>query len=65
MAQGETDIIQQRDILDSQRTSSPLVRLEDACYIDSSALTVGDMVAIALRHLADCGLAATSAQAGG
>jgi cytidylate kinase len=57
-AQGEVDVIQQRDVLDSQRKTSPLVRLEDACYIDSSALTIDDMVDHALQHLASCGLSA-------
>jgi cytidylate kinase len=56
-AQGEVDVIQQRDVLDSQRKTSPLLRLEDACYLDSGALTVEAMVEHALLHLARRGLA--------
>jgi len=54
--QGETDVITQRDAIDSSRKTSPLVRLDDAVFIDSSHITVDEMVANALRELAERGL---------
>jgi cytidylate kinase len=54
--QGESDVVIQRDTIDQSRKTSPLVRVGDACFIDSSNITVDDMVAIALSHLARCGL---------
>jgi cytidylate kinase len=54
--QGETDVITQRDAIDSSRKTSPLVRLGDAVFIDSSHITVDEMVANALRQLAERGL---------
>jgi cytidylate kinase len=57
--QGEADVITQRDAIDSSRKTSPLIRVGDACFIDSSHITVDEMVAAALRHLAECGLPAS------
>ncbi len=54
--QGEADIITQRDAIDSTRKTSPLIRLGDAVFIDSSHISVEDMVAGALRSLAERGL---------
>jgi len=55
-AQGETDVIQQRDTLDQQRKTSPLMRASDALFLDSGHASVEDLVAVALRHLASRGL---------
>jgi len=63
--QGETDVILQRDAIDSQRRTSPLTRVPDAYYIDSSRLTVDEMVEMARRHLADRGLKTTLGHVGG
>ena len=60
--QGETDVITQRDAIDSSRKTSPLIRLGDAFFIDSSHVTVDEMVASALRHLASHGLAAAAGE---
>jgi cytidylate kinase len=59
-AQGETDVIQQRDTLDQQRKTSPLMRASDALFLDSGHASVEDLVAVALRHLASRGLKMTS-----
>jgi len=59
-AQGETDVIQQRDTLDQQRKTSPLMRASDALFLDSGHTSVEDLVAVALRHLAARGLKITS-----
>jgi cytidylate kinase len=56
--QGEDDVIAQRDAIDSSRKTSPLIRTGDAFFIDSSHVTVEEMVELALRHLAEHGLAA-------
>jgi cytidylate kinase len=63
--QGEKDVILQRDAIDSQRQTSPLTRVSDAKYIDSSAITIEQMVEIALQHLAVRGLKVTSGQVSG
>jgi cytidylate kinase len=63
--QGETDVILQRDAIDSQRVTSPLMRLSDARYINSSHITVDEMVAMALEHLAARGLKTTLGQVTG
>lgn len=57
--QGENDVIEQRDTLDQSRQTSPLVRVNDAVFIDSSDITVDEMVALALKHLAARGLPMT------
>jgi cytidylate kinase len=54
--QGENDVITKRDTIDQSRKTSPLVRVGDAFFIDSSHITVEEMVATALRHLAARGL---------
>ncbi len=56
--QGEADVIRERDTLDQSRKTSPLMRVNDACFIDSSHINVEDMVERALKHLAERGLTA-------
>ena len=55
-AQGESDVIRQRDILDQQREHSPLTRAPDAHCLDSGHQSVEELIAIALQHLAARGL---------
>jgi cytidylate kinase len=55
-AQGEADVVQQRDTLDSQRKSSPLLRTTDAFFLDSGSYSVEELIAIALPQLAARGL---------
>jgi len=55
-AQGESDVIQQRDSLDQQRETSPLTCAPDALYLDSGHASVEELIAVALRHLASRGL---------
>jgi cytidylate kinase len=50
-AQGQRDEIAARDLVDSSRNASPLVISEDACVIDSSALTIEDVVAKIIGRL--------------
>jgi cytidylate kinase len=54
--QGEIDVIQQRDILDQQRATSPLTRASNALFLDSGHASVEELVAVALQHLASRGL---------
>jgi cytidylate kinase len=54
--QGEEDVIRQRDVLDQQRENSPLTCAPDALRLDSGHASVDELVAIALRHLAERGL---------
>jgi cytidylate kinase len=63
--QGETDVITQRDAIDSSRKTSPLIRVGDAFFIDSSHITVDQMVAAALQHLAGLGLNTTAGEISG
>ncbi len=63
--QGETDVIAKRDTIDQSRKTSPLVRVADACFIDSSHIAVDEMVEIALRHLATLGFQATAGKISG
>ena len=56
--QGETDVIQQRDKLDSQRTTSPLLRPAHSLFLDSGAHSVEELVTMALASLAQKGLVA-------
>src|ERR1700683_5055833 len=58
--QGETDVIQQRDILDQQRANSPLLCADDALRLDSGHSSVEELVAKALQYLASRGLEITS-----
>ena len=57
--QGENDVITKRDTIDQSRKTSPLIRVDDAMFIDSSRISVDEMVALALRHLARRGLKIT------
>jgi cytidylate kinase len=54
--QGETDVIQQRDVLDQQRKHSPLTCAPDALRLDSGHSSVEELVELALKHLANRGL---------
>jgi cytidylate kinase len=58
--QGEIDVIQQRDVLDQQRATSPLTRASDARFLDSGHASVEELVTVALQHLASRGLKITS-----
>ena len=55
-AQGEVDVIHQRDQIDSQRKTSPLTRVNDARLLDSGHHSVEELIVIALQHLAERGL---------
>jgi cytidylate kinase len=55
-AQGERDVIHQRDVIDSQRKDSPLLCAADALRLDSGRLSVDEMVRTAMAHLAARGL---------
>ena len=55
-AQGERDAITLRDQADSSRSVSPLVRAEDAYAIDTSHLTVENVVCEILIRLKETGL---------
>jgi cytidylate kinase len=54
-AQGETDVVLQRDSLDSSRTHSPLTCAPDALRLDSGVHSVQELVETALAHLASRG----------
>ena len=54
--QGETDVIRQRDALDSRRSHSPLACAPDALRLDSGCAGVDELVEEALRHLSKLGL---------
>ena len=54
--QGETDVIQKRDVLDQQRAVSPLTCAADAFRLDSSYASVDELLVIALGHLRARGL---------
>ncbi len=54
--QGETDSIAQRDALDSTRKTAPLKVAEDAVVIDSSDMTLAQVVAAIEPHLRTQGL---------
>jgi cytidylate kinase len=45
--------LQRRDTYDSSRTASPLVRAEDAVELDTTGMTVGDVVAFVERLVAE------------
>ena len=55
-AQGERDEVASRDQLDSSRETAPLVIAPDADVIDSSRLSIDEVVAEILRRLAAKGL---------
>jgi cytidylate kinase len=56
LAQGERDKIAERDRLDSARAIAPLVVAGDADVIDTSVLTIDEVVEEILRRLASKGL---------
>lgn len=57
-ADGETDRIAERDRLDSQRAVAPLFAASDAMVIDSTHLTVGQVIERVLTRVAELGLLA-------
>jgi cytidylate kinase len=57
-AQGERDAIRMRDEADVSRPVSPLVVAEDACVIDTSELTIENVVREILTRLRKMGLSA-------
>ena len=61
-AQGQTDQIAARDRADSSRTASPLTVADDARVIDSSALTIEQVVDEILRQLQTQGFAPSTKQ---
>ena len=58
LSQGETDVIRQRDALDSRRSHSPLACASDALRLDSGRSAVEELVEQALQHLSRLGLVA-------
>lgn len=58
--QGERDAIAMRDHADSSRHASPLVVAKDAEFIDSSNLTIGEVVDEVIRRLKMKGLTIAS-----
>lgn len=52
-AEGITDSIAERDRLDSSRAASPLVIPDDAVVVDSSALTIKEVVDAVLESIAE------------
>jgi len=54
-AEGLTDSLGERDKRDSQRKSSPLVISDDACVIDSTHLTIDEVVEQALKKITEQG----------
>lgn len=60
-AQGQSDRVSERDRLDSTRKNSPLVTAADAVVIDSSDLTLDEVVERVLSVLRSRGLAHSSA----
>ena len=54
--QGENDSISQRDAIDSSRTISPLKIASDAHVVDSSTMTISEVVAYILKQLKKLGL---------
>jgi cytidylate kinase len=55
-AQGEADVILQRDAIDTQRVDSPLTCASDALRLDSGKLSVNELLDAALAHLTERGL---------
>lgn len=54
--QGENDSISQRDAIDSSRKISPLKIASDAHVVDSSTMTISEVVAYILQQLSQRGL---------
>jgi len=46
-----TEEIRARDLQDSSRSIAPLIRAADARYLDSSSMTIDDVVAAMLSHI--------------
>ena len=61
-AQGQADQIAARDHADSSRTASPLTVAPDAHVIDSSNLSIDDVVEQIINHLRSTGFALTAQQ---
>jgi cytidylate kinase len=59
-AQGGRDEIAQRDQADSSRLVSPLIIAKDACVIDTSHLTIEEVVTQIIMRLKQLGLPVTS-----
>lgn len=57
-AQGEADVIHQRDAIDTQRVDSPLTCAPDALRLDSGKFSVTALLDTAMAHLAARGLRA-------
>jgi len=55
-AQGEADVIHQRDVIDSQRDDSPQTCAPDALRLDSGKQSVTELLDAAMAHLAERGL---------
>ena len=51
--EGFTDDLAKRDKMDSQRAASPLVIAKDATVIDSSELTIEEVVDAIAKHIGD------------
>ncbi len=54
--QGHSDTVRLRDQIDSTRTTAPLVVSEGACYIDSSDMTLDEVVSAVLAKLTTAGI---------
>jgi len=54
--QGHSDAVSLRDQIDSTRTTAPLVVSDGACYIDSSEMTLEEVVSEVLAKLAPEGI---------
>ncbi|MFZ4763688.1 MAG: (d)CMP kinase [Roseimicrobium sp.] len=59
--QGLTDSVRQRDLLDSTRKTAPLAVAQDAVVIDSSTLTLSEVVDQVMELLRDRGLSIPAA----
>lgn len=60
-AQGHADQVRERDLLDTTRKNSPLIAAPDAIVIDSSAMTLDEVVERVLSVLRSRGLERSSA----
>ncbi|HEY0790412.1 MAG TPA: (d)CMP kinase [Chthoniobacterales bacterium] len=58
LAEGQRDDLSYRDRLDSSRAASPLYAAPDSRVIDTSSLSLDEVVATVLRHLRDRGVTA-------
>jgi cytidylate kinase len=46
--------IRSRDIADKERDLSPLISAQDALIIDSSSLTIEEVLDLAIKHYTEC-----------